>query len=137
MMPSRDGMPVDTLIWMVKNAITESGVSRLSKTKDLRVSSVQITLEVLAAKSGGTEISIRVPFIGTEFGASGTGETDDTEALRSCVAEAQKQGKIVWVPPGKRKTLPVETSRHAFAYVFEGSGTVSGASNPYRVLTEH
>src|SRR5208282_2907145 len=52
MMPSRDGMPVDTLIWMVKNAITESGVSRLSKTQDLRVSSVQITLQVLATKSG-------------------------------------------------------------------------------------
>jgi redox-sensitive bicupin YhaK (pirin superfamily) len=28
----------------------------------------------------------------------------------------------VWVPPGRRKTLPVEASRHAFAYVFEGSG---------------
>ncbi len=26
------------------------------------------------------------------------------------------------VPPGRRKTLPVETYRHAFAYVFEGSG---------------
>ena len=25
------------------------------------------------------------------------------------------------VPPGRRKTLPVETTRHAFAYVFEGS----------------
>src|SRR5215471_1205971 len=31
----------------------------------------------------------------------------------------------VFVPPGKRKTLPVETSRHAFAYVFEGSGAFS------------
>src|SRR5256886_4537977 len=29
------------------------------------------------------------------------------------------------VPAGRRKTLPVETSRHAFAYVFEGSGTFS------------
>lgn len=28
----------------------------------------------------------------------------------------------VRVPPGLRKTLPVPTSRHAFAYVFEGSG---------------
>src|SRR4030088_1745631 len=27
----------------------------------------------------------------------------------------------VWVPPGKRKSLPVETTGHAFAYVFEGS----------------
>jgi redox-sensitive bicupin YhaK (pirin superfamily) len=42
----------------------------------------------------------------------------------------------VFVPPGKRKTLPVEAGRHAFAYVFEGSGTFSGASQPFGVLTE-
>ena len=34
------------------------------------------------------------------------------------------------VPPGVRKTLPVETTRHAFAYVFEGSGTFRDASAP-------
>ena len=34
------------------------------------------------------------------FGAGGTGETDDTEALKSCLAEAKQQGKIVWVPAG-------------------------------------
>jgi redox-sensitive bicupin YhaK (pirin superfamily) len=42
----------------------------------------------------------------------------------------------VSVPPGRRKTLPVETGRHAFAYVFEGSGTFSSASQPFGVLTE-
>jgi hypothetical protein len=42
----------------------------------------------------------------------------------------------IFVPPGKRKTLPVETTRHAFAYVFDGSGTFSGASQPFGVLTE-
>ncbi len=42
----------------------------------------------------------------------------------------------VWVPPGRRKTLPVETERHAFAYVFEGSGTFRDASQPFGVLTE-
>jgi redox-sensitive bicupin YhaK (pirin superfamily) len=40
------------------------------------------------------------------------------------------------VPPGKRKTLPVETYRHAFAYVFEGSGSFASASQPFGVLTE-
>ena len=40
------------------------------------------------------------------------------------------------VPPGKRKTLPVEIERHAFAYVFEGSGDFRGASQPFGVLTE-
>ena len=42
----------------------------------------------------------------------------------------------VWVPPGRRKSLPVETERHAFAYVFEGSGSFRGASRPFGVLTE-
>jgi len=42
----------------------------------------------------------------------------------------------VWVPAGRRKTLPVETTRNAFAYVFEGSGTFRGASEPQGVLTE-
>ena len=34
----------------------------------------------------------------------------------------------VWVRPGQRKTLPVETTRHAFAYVFDGSGSFRDAS---------
>ncbi|MGH7701333.1 MAG: pirin-like C-terminal cupin domain-containing protein, partial [Gemmatimonadales bacterium] len=42
----------------------------------------------------------------------------------------------VWVPPGVRKRLPVEPSRHAFAYVFEGGGTFRDASAPRGVLTE-
>jgi redox-sensitive bicupin YhaK (pirin superfamily) len=42
----------------------------------------------------------------------------------------------VWVPPGRRKTLKVEVERHAFAYVFEGSGTFRDASEPFGVLTE-
>ncbi len=42
----------------------------------------------------------------------------------------------VFVPPGQRKTLKVETERHAFAYVFEGSGTFASASKPFGVLVE-
>ncbi len=42
----------------------------------------------------------------------------------------------VSVPPGKRKTLKVEVERHAFAYVFAGSGDFRAASKPFGVLTE-
>src|SRR5918911_263417 len=35
------------------------------------------------------------------------------------------------VPPGKRKTFKVEVDRHAFAYVFAGSGSFSSASKPF------
>src|SRR5690242_3736483 len=42
----------------------------------------------------------------------------------------------VSVPPGKRKSLPVETSRSGFAYVFAGSGKFCNASRPLAVPTE-
>jgi hypothetical protein len=42
----------------------------------------------------------------------------------------------IFVPPGKRKVLPVETSNHAFAYVFQGSGTFRDASSPRAVQTD-
>src|SRR5271167_468305 len=42
----------------------------------------------------------------------------------------------VSVPPGRRKTLPVETTRHAFAYVFAGGGKFCNASGPLDVPTE-
>jgi redox-sensitive bicupin YhaK (pirin superfamily) len=42
----------------------------------------------------------------------------------------------VSVPPGRRKTLPIETTRHAFAYIFAGSGTFRDASDPRQVKTD-
>jgi redox-sensitive bicupin YhaK (pirin superfamily) len=42
----------------------------------------------------------------------------------------------VSVPAGKRTTLPVETTQHAFAYVFAGAGTFCNASGPLAVPTE-
>jgi redox-sensitive bicupin YhaK (pirin superfamily) len=40
------------------------------------------------------------------------------------------------VPPGRLKRLPVESSRHAFAYVFAGSGKFRDASEPIAVHNE-
>jgi redox-sensitive bicupin YhaK (pirin superfamily) len=40
------------------------------------------------------------------------------------------------VPPRTRRVLPVESSRHAFAYVFAGSGTFRDASAPRAVRNE-
>ncbi len=42
----------------------------------------------------------------------------------------------VSVPAGKRKTLPVVTTSHAFAYVFAGTGKFCNASGPLAVPTE-
>jgi redox-sensitive bicupin YhaK (pirin superfamily) len=42
----------------------------------------------------------------------------------------------VWVPPGRRTTLPAEAARNTFAYVFEGEGDFRNSSAPRGVLTE-
>ncbi len=40
------------------------------------------------------------------------------------------------VPAGVKRRFKVEVERHAFAYVFEGSGTFRDSSAPFGVLTE-
>jgi len=40
------------------------------------------------------------------------------------------------VPAGVKKTIPVDAYRHAFAYVFAGSGSFKDASSPIGILTE-
>ncbi len=42
----------------------------------------------------------------------------------------------VSVPPGQKRSLPVETTRHSFAYVFAGGGKFCNASGPLEVPTE-
>jgi redox-sensitive bicupin YhaK (pirin superfamily) len=49
---------------------------------------------------------------------------------------AEPQYLDVSVPPNRRRTLPVEVTRHAFAYVFAGSGTFRDASGPRPVKTD-
>jgi redox-sensitive bicupin YhaK (pirin superfamily) len=74
-------------------------------------------------------------------------DDDGTKARIVCGSFWGKRGPVegiaadpiyvdVTVPPGKRKTLPVETTRHAFAYVFAGSGKFCNASEPLAVPTE-
>jgi redox-sensitive bicupin YhaK (pirin superfamily) len=43
----------------------------------------------------------------------------------------------VSLPPGTTRALPVETTRHAFAYVFDGAVRFRGASDPRDVRVEH
>jgi redox-sensitive bicupin YhaK (pirin superfamily) len=74
-------------------------------------------------------------------------EDDGTQVRLVCGTFAGKRGAVdqvaadpiyldIQVPPGKRTTLPVETARHAFAYVFEGAGKFCNASEPLAVPTE-
>jgi hypothetical protein len=49
---------------------------------------------------------------------------------------AEPQYLDVTMLPNQRRSLAVETTRHAFAYVFAGSGTFGNASGPRPVLTD-
>jgi len=49
---------------------------------------------------------------------------------------ADPQYLDISVPPNTRKTLPVDTYRNAFAYVFEGSASFRDASEPVGVMVE-
>src|SRR5690606_25820242 len=40
------------------------------------------------------------------------------------------------IPPNRRKTFKVELGRHAFAYIFTGSGRFANASDPQFIPTE-
>jgi redox-sensitive bicupin YhaK (pirin superfamily) len=74
-------------------------------------------------------------------------EDDGTEVRVVCGGYRGMRGPVedvaarpvyldVSVPAGKRKTLPVETTSHAFAYVFAGEGKFCNASEPLAVPTE-
>lgn len=49
---------------------------------------------------------------------------------------ADPQYLDITLPPGVQKTFPMDTYRNTFAYIFEGSGVFSGASNPRGILLE-
>jgi quercetin 2,3-dioxygenase len=73
---------------------------------------------------------------------------DDGTLVRVIVGDYQdKRGPIdgiaaepryldITVPAGRKKTFKVETTRHAFAYVFDGAGTFRDASAPQAVQTD-
>jgi redox-sensitive bicupin YhaK (pirin superfamily) len=74
-------------------------------------------------------------------------DDDGTQVRVVCGSFWGKQGPVtgiaadpvyldVSVPPGRRKTLPVEMSRQGFAYVFAGGGKFCNASGPLAVPTE-
>ena len=74
-------------------------------------------------------------------------DDDGTRVRVVCGTVWGKQGPVdgiaadptyldVTVPAGRRATLPVETARQAFAYVFAGTGKFCNASGPLSVPTE-
>lgn len=91
-----EGVPVDTLISVVKDSIKRAGVSRTSQTRDLQVASVQLILEVVASKTAGGGLDFCVPFIGMKLSLGAKVTKKDTHTI-----------DITLVPPEERATRQV------------------------------
>ena len=90
------GVPVETLISVVKDSIKRAGISRTSQDRDLQVASVQLILDVVAAKTAGGGLDFRVPFIGMKLRVGGKVTSKDTHTI-----------DITLAPPEERATRQV------------------------------
>jgi hypothetical protein len=88
-----EGVPVGTLISVVKESIKQAGVSRTSQPRDLQVASVQLILDVVASKTVGGKLDFRVPFIGMKLSIGAKVTKKDTHTI-----------DITLVPPEERPT---------------------------------
>jgi hypothetical protein len=91
-----EGVPVEALISVVKDSIKRAGISRTSQDRDLQVASVQLILDVVAAKTVGGGLDFRVPFIGMKLRVGGKVTSKDTHTI-----------DITLAPPEERATRQV------------------------------
>jgi hypothetical protein len=76
-----EGVPVGTLISVVKDSIKRAGVSRASQARDLQVASVKLILDVVASKTAGGGLDFCVPFIGMKLRLGAKVTKKDTHTI--------------------------------------------------------
>ncbi|MCX4586234.1 hypothetical protein OOK40_25000 [Streptomyces sp. NBC_01481] len=62
-----DGVPVEDLVAAVKSAVTQSNISATDTERDLRITSVRLTLHAVAAATAGSSWNFRLPFLGMKL----------------------------------------------------------------------
>jgi Trypsin-co-occurring domain 2 len=90
------GVQVDALIRVVKDSVKRAQVSRTFQERDLKVTSVQLILDVLAHEAAGGGVNFRVPVIGMKLAAGMKVTKDMTHTI-----------DITLVPPDERETHEV------------------------------
>lgn len=75
------GVPISALIDSVKKSLRSAGVSRDSGVGDLKVTSVQLVLNVVATESVGGRFDLRVPFIGMKLTMGTKVTKQDTHSI--------------------------------------------------------
>ena len=95
---TNEGVPVDTLIGVVKGSIKQAGASGASPTKDLQVTSVQLILHAVASTTRGGGLDFLVPFTGMNLGLGAKVTEKDTHTI-----------DITLVPPEERDVRQVRS----------------------------
>jgi hypothetical protein len=125
-----EGVPVDTLISVVKDSIKQAGVSRSSQARDLRVASVQLILEVVASKTAGGGVDFCVPFIGMKLRLGAKVTKKDTHTI-----------DMTLVPPEERDTRQVRSGEvqqalvNAIATIREVMTKAAEGDDPWALTT--
>jgi hypothetical protein len=115
------GVPVDTLISVVKEAVKQANVSRTSQTTDLRVASVQLILNAVASRSTGGKLNFCVPFIGMKLSAGAKVTTHDTHTIDiSLVPPEMRNGREVRGDVEEVLVKAISTIRDVMAKAAEG-----------------
>lgn len=76
-----DGLGVDDLLDGVKRAIKMANISATDQERDLRVTSVHLTLNTVLTTTAGGRLDLRVPFIGMGLKIGRTVHRGDTHTL--------------------------------------------------------
>ncbi|NKQ51440.1 hypothetical protein HFP15_00925 [Amycolatopsis sp. K13G38] len=120
------GVPVEDLIDAVKAAVAQAGVSAADTGRTLRVSAVQLVLNMVATSTSGAKLEFKIPFIGMslKFGTAVT--RNDTHAI-----------DITLVPPDLapgheiREGEVDEVLADAIGTVLAAVGHAAGGEDPY------
>ena len=108
-----EGVPVSTLISVVKDSIKQAGVSSTSETSDLQVASVQLILNVVASQTMGGGLDFRVPFIGMKLSLGAKVTKKDTHTI-----------DITLVPPEDRAARQVRSGEDIQEVLVDAIATI-------------
>jgi Trypsin-co-occurring domain 2 len=81
-----NGVAIEEVVSAVKNAIKLAGISAADRGRDLRVTSIQLTLHTVAVLTAGGGIDFRVPFLGMRLALGGAVARRDTHTLTIVLA---------------------------------------------------
>lgn len=117
-----EGVPVETLISVVKDSVKQAGVSSTSQTTDLRVASVQLILQVVASKTAGGGVDFSVPFIGMTLSLGTKVTKQDTHTIdMTLIPPQQKDARQVRGGDVQEALVnAIATIRHVMTEAAEG-----------------